>query len=35
VSQVYAGRLAAASPATGSSKIHDQEQNKLILDAFA
>lgn len=33
--QSYAGRLAAASPAAGSSKIHDAEQAKLIADAFA
>ena len=33
--QVYAGRLAAASPAAGSHKRHDQEQSKLIADAFA
>lgn len=30
----YAGRLAAASPAAGSSKIHDAEQAKLVADAF-
>jgi hypothetical protein len=34
-SQSYAGRLAAASPAAGSSKIHDAEQAKVIADAFA
>lgn len=31
----YVGRLAAASPAAGSSKIHDAEQAKVIADAFA
>jgi 2-oxoglutarate dehydrogenase E1 component len=30
----YAGRTAAASPAAGSTKIHDQEQAKLVADAF-
>jgi len=31
----YAGRLESASPATGSSKRHAQEQAELIEDAFA
>lgn len=31
----YAGRLAAASPATGSSKIHEAEQSKLVAEALA
>ena len=33
--QAYVGRLAAASPATGSSKVHEQEASKLIAEAFA
>jgi 2-oxoglutarate dehydrogenase E1 component len=35
VMPLYAGRLAAASPAAGSTKIHDQETAKLLADAFA
>lgn len=34
VSPKYAGRLAAASPAAGSTKIHESEQKKLVADAF-
>ncbi|MGA0045661.1 MAG: hypothetical protein ACO3I4_05330, partial [Candidatus Kapaibacteriota bacterium] len=30
----YAGRSAAASPATGSAKVHEQEQRALLLDAL-
>ena len=30
----YAGRSAAASPATGSAKVHEQEQSALLLDAL-
>jgi 2-oxoglutarate dehydrogenase complex dehydrogenase (E1) component-like enzyme len=33
--QAYAGRVAAASPAAGSTKIHEAEQVKLLTDAFA
>ena len=32
---MYVGRLAAASPATGSSKIHEAEVSKVMHDAFA
>lgn len=35
VSPAYAGRLAAASPAAGSTKVHDLEQARLVQDAFA
>ena len=35
VAPAYAGRLAAASPAAGSTKVHDAEQARLLLDAFA
>ena len=31
----YAGRTESASPASGSSKRHAQEQSELIDDAFA
>ena len=31
----YVGRPAAASPATGSAKVHEREQNKLLNEAFA
>jgi 2-oxoglutarate dehydrogenase E1 component len=30
----YAGRPASASPATGSAKVHELEQNKLIAEAL-
>jgi len=30
----YVGRPSAASPATGSAKIHDTEQQTLLHDAF-
>ncbi len=30
----YVGRAAAASPATGSAKIHEREQEQLLNDAF-
>ena len=30
----YAGRSAAASPATGSLARHNQEQNALVIDAL-
>ena len=30
----YAGRAEAASPATGSMRIHKQEQARLLADAF-
>jgi len=30
----YAGRSAAASPATGSGKLHEMEQNALLVDAL-
>jgi 2-oxoglutarate dehydrogenase E1 component len=33
--QAYVGRLAAASPAAGSTKIHDAEVSKLLADSFA
>jgi 2-oxoglutarate dehydrogenase E1 component len=29
----YAGRAAAASPATGSASMHDQQQNALLEEA--
>lgn len=31
----YVGRMATASPATGYKKVHEQEQNALIEEAFA
>ncbi len=31
----YAGRLPAASPAAGSTKVHDSEVAHLLEDAFA
>lgn len=30
----YAGRASSASPATGSTKLHAEEQSKLVMDAF-
>ena len=30
----YAGRIAAASPATGSMRVHRQEQAALVQSAF-
>jgi 2-oxoglutarate dehydrogenase E1 component len=30
----YAGRAAAASPATGSASMHDQQQNALLEEAI-
>jgi len=35
VSPTYAGRLAAASPAAGSTKVHEAEHARLLADAFA
>ena len=31
----YVGRSASASPATGFSKVHAKEQDKLVAEAFA
>jgi 2-oxoglutarate dehydrogenase E1 component len=30
----YVGRPASASPATGSAKVHDREQEKLVTEAL-
>jgi 2-oxoglutarate dehydrogenase E1 component len=34
VELVYSGRAESSSPATGSLKVHEQEQKKLVRDAF-
>jgi 2-oxoglutarate dehydrogenase E1 component len=31
----YVGRPASASPATGSAKVHNREQEKLVGDALS